>query len=84
MEGLLVTAVVLLRMAAVPAQTLEATEPADPPRPAALAPVTMFEHPDTTRFWLSGQVNIIVQYHPPFHAAYSGPNSLQSNSARLR
>ena len=80
MEGLLVTAVVLLRMAAVPAQTLEATEPADPPRPAALAPVTMFEHPDTTRFWLSGQVNIIVQYHPSFHAAYSGPNSLQSNS----
>jgi high affinity Mn2+ porin len=79
-EGLFVAVIVLLRVAAVLAQTPEVTEPADAPRPATPVPVTMFEHPDTTRFWLSGQVNIIVQYHPPFHAAYSGPNSLQSNA----
>jgi len=29
-----------------------------------------------TRFWLAGQANFIFQTHPPFHAPYSGPNSL--------
>jgi hypothetical protein len=28
-------------------------------------------------WWLSGQVNVIYQWHPAFHAAYSGPNSLR-------
>jgi hypothetical protein len=32
------------------------------------------------RFWLSGQVNFITQYHPTFPAKYSGPNSLQPDS----
>jgi high affinity Mn2+ porin len=30
------------------------------------------------RFWLSGQANFIEQFHTPFHARYSGPNSLQA------
>jgi high affinity Mn2+ porin len=41
---------------------------------------TFFEHPDTTRYWLSGQDNIIWQLHPAFPAAYSGPNSLQNKT----
>jgi high affinity Mn2+ porin len=28
------------------------------------------------RLWLSGQVNVVNQSHPPFRSAYSGPNSL--------
>jgi high affinity Mn2+ porin len=28
-------------------------------------------------WWLSGQVNVIYQWHPAFRAAYSGPNSLR-------
>jgi high affinity Mn2+ porin len=28
-------------------------------------------------WWLSGQVNVIYQWHPGFRAAYSGPNSLR-------
>jgi hypothetical protein len=28
-------------------------------------------------WWLSGQVNVIYEWHPAFHAAYSGPNSLR-------
>ena len=32
-----------------------------------------------TRYWLSGQANFIFQTHPPFHAPYSGPNSLSPN-----
>jgi len=40
---------------------------------------TMVPHLSNTRFWLSGQTNFIFQTHPPFHAPYSGPNSLDPN-----
>ena len=39
----------------------------------------MFPHLVDTRYWLSGQANFIFQTHPPFHAPYSGPNSLDPN-----
>jgi len=39
-------------------------------------PPTMFPHPETP-WWVSGQVNVIFQGHPPFHAPYTGPNSLK-------
>jgi len=39
----------------------------------------MFPRFRNTRFWLSGQANFIFQTHPPFHAAYSGKNSLDPN-----
>src|SRR5579884_781286 len=42
-------------------------------------PESMVPHLSDTRFWLSGQMNFIAQWHPPFHAAYSGPNSLSPN-----
>ncbi|HEX3472191.1 MAG TPA: porin, partial [Silvibacterium sp.] len=37
--------------------------------------VTVFPHPDNTRYYLGGQANIIFQAHPPFHSPYQGPNS---------
>ena len=40
---------------------------------------TMVPHLRNTRFWLSGQMNFIFQTHPPFHALYSGKNSLDPN-----
>ncbi|MCU1334236.1 MAG: Carbohydrate-selective porin OprB, partial [Candidatus Angelobacter sp.] len=40
------------------------------------APTTVFPHSKTARWWVSGQVNIVFQAHPDFHALYSGPNSL--------
>jgi high affinity Mn2+ porin len=43
-------------------------------------PVTLFPHSDSRRFWISGQANIIFQWHPAFNAAYSGPNSLHANA----
>jgi len=53
-----------------------ANEP-DPPSPPPVEGVeSMFPHLKDTRFWLSGQMNFIFQTHPPFHAPYSGPNSL--------
>ena len=49
------------------------TEAPDNPVPA------MFPHVESDRVWLSGQANFIFQTHPPFHAAYSGKNSLDPN-----
>jgi high affinity Mn2+ porin len=57
--------------AQAPANSLE--KPDDPePDPA----VIMFPHPETDRFWISGQANFIAQWHPAFHSPYQGPNSL--------
>jgi len=42
-------------------------------------PPAMFPHLADTRYWLSGQANFIFQTHPPFHAPYSGLNSLDPN-----
>jgi high affinity Mn2+ porin len=58
-----------------PDVAVAAGDEADPP-PGGEGVETMFPHFKDTRFWLSGQMNFIFQTHPPFHAAYSGPNSL--------
>jgi len=39
-------------------------------------PVTLFPHSETARYWVSGQLNVIMQWHPAFYARYSGANSL--------
>ncbi|HKW66200.1 MAG TPA: carbohydrate porin [Terriglobales bacterium] len=39
----------------------------------------MVPHLNDTRYWLSGQMNFIFQTHPPFHAPYSGRNSMDPN-----
>src|SRR5271169_4246512 len=59
------------------AQQVTAADEVDPP--ADTGTETMLPHFKDTRFWLSGQMNFIFQTHPPFHAAYSGTNSLQPN-----
>jgi high affinity Mn2+ porin len=83
-------AVVLLPGVLVLAQAPETPEPAPAPGGAAEAALpsppadpapdegteTMLPHFKSTRFWLSGQMNFIFQTHPPFHADYSGKNSL--------
>ncbi len=43
-------------------------------------PRTLFPHSEASRFWISGQANIILQWHPSFHAAYNGTNSLRSHA----
>ncbi|HUO33778.1 MAG TPA: carbohydrate porin [Candidatus Acidoferrum sp.] len=37
---------------------------------------TLFPHSQTSRYWISGQANIVLQWHGAFPAAYSGPHSL--------
>jgi hypothetical protein len=51
---------------------VHAQQPAEP-----TPSTTVFDRPDTDRFWLSGQANIIFQGHPGFPALYSGPQSLR-------
>ena len=41
---------------------------------------TFFNHSQTSPFWISGQANFIAQWHPRFHAKYSGPNSFENAS----
>jgi high affinity Mn2+ porin len=57
------------------AQTVSSPEPTPEEDPVE----TMVPHLSNTRFWLSGQMNFIFQAHPPFHALYSGKNSLDPN-----
>jgi hypothetical protein len=56
------------------AQSSESDEPNSESNP----PVTLFPHSDTSRFWVSGQMNFIFQAHPGFPAKYSGTNSFQN------
>jgi high affinity Mn2+ porin len=39
-------------------------------------PLTVFPHSESSRYWISGQANVVFQWHPPFPAKYSGPNSM--------
>jgi len=38
--------------------------------------LTVFPHSETARYWISGQGNVIFQWHPRFPAKYTGTNSL--------
>ncbi len=60
--------------------TTSATDSSAPsPSTSDDPPQAMLNRLRDTRFWLSGQMNFIFQTHPPFHAAYSGKNSLDPN-----
>jgi hypothetical protein len=37
--------------------------------------VSMAPHPEDSRYWISGQANIIIQGDLPFHSPYQGTNS---------
>jgi high affinity Mn2+ porin len=55
-----------------PAQTDAPAANTEAPQPQ----LTIFPHPDSARYLLAGQANIIFQSHPGFHSPYSGTNSL--------
>ncbi len=46
------------------------------PTPVSETLPVMFPHQEWDRLWLSGQVNIISQWHPAFLSPYQGPHSL--------
>ena len=54
-----------------------AQDPPDQTSPDSnTAATTLFPHSDKTRWWISGQGNLVFQWHPAFQAKYSGQNSL--------
>jgi hypothetical protein len=40
--------------------------------------LTLFPHSQTSRYWISGQANIVLEWHDGFPAAYSGTNSFRA------
>jgi hypothetical protein len=53
-----------------------AQAPAAPETTAPATAATLFPHSDSRRWWISGQGNVVFQWHAAFPAQYSGPNSL--------
>jgi high affinity Mn2+ porin len=51
-----------------------------PDEPAVSDAVTLFPHSESSRYWISGQANVILQWHPSFRSKYSGPNSLRAHA----
>jgi high affinity Mn2+ porin len=69
---------VLLRAQQAPTAQIPPDAPETPADPDPV--LVMFPHPETDRFWISGQANFISQWHPAFHSPYRGPNSLSSQA----
>jgi high affinity Mn2+ porin len=62
-----------------PAEPAQATTLPEAPTAATdSASPTMFPHPDSSRFLITGQANIIFQAHGPMHSLYEGTNSFLS------
>ena len=59
-----------------PPNSQQSEDKADVTRPET--DPTVFPHSQTWPFFIGGQINFIFQAHPPFHAKYSGPQSLKN------
>lgn len=61
------------------AQSSQKTEahPASPAGDESEDAPTLFPHSESSRYWISGQANIVFQWHSSFPAKYSGTHSLQ-------
>jgi len=68
----------LILLAGVGSVVAQQSEPTAPPPQDPL--LTMFPHPEGSRYWVSGQANIIFQGRLPFHSPYEGPNSFRSSA----
>jgi high affinity Mn2+ porin len=74
--------------AQTPPQAAQTEQPAA--QPGATAPsdsnagdsstddsLTLFPHSESSRYWISGQANVVLQWHGSFPAQYTGTNSLR-------
>src|SRR5260370_29121037 len=74
-------AVVLKSLILLAAPILRAQEAPESSAPPDQAPEpdpspVMFPHPETDRWWISGQANVISQWHPAFHSPSGVRNRL--------
>lgn len=56
------------------------TPEAVPLPPPAGPRLTVFRHPDSKRWYIAGQANLIGQAHPNFHSPYEGTNSFRAGA----
>jgi high affinity Mn2+ porin len=68
----------LAALCLLPSLSCRAQDSSDSSGTDESGPETVFPHSKTARWWVSGQINIVFQAHPDFHALYSGPNSLSA------
>src|SRR5439155_26059075 len=47
-----------------------------PEQSAEADPPTLFPHPETDRWWISGRANFISQWHPALRSPYQWPRIL--------
>lgn len=67
------------RVAARTSVSDQAQAPESAPTPAPKGGrLTVFPHPDNTRWYIAGQANFIGQAHPNFHSPYEGVNSFRA------
>jgi hypothetical protein len=77
LAGLRLAAPLCLRAQDAPVDKApEQSAPAPPDDSSSDVSTTLFPHFESDRIWLSGQANIITQWHPAFRSPYQGPNSL--------
>jgi hypothetical protein len=75
--GLALAPVPLALPAALAQDQPDAPANAPPPDAPGTASPTVFPHTESGRYWISGQTNTILQWHPSFRAKYTGENSLR-------
>jgi high affinity Mn2+ porin len=73
-RGTAIQALVWLSLAAPVFAQAPGDSPADDPA------VTLVPHSSSSRYWISGQDNIVFQWHPSLDARYSGPNSFRTSA----
>lgn len=74
------TATVILAIALLSASVAAQSDNPSPDPGEADPRATFFEHSNTSKWWFSGQVNIVFQAHGDFYANYSGTNSLHNKA----
>lgn len=73
-------AILFLWRSVAAGQSSAAADGADQDLPAGNEVTTVLPHSSSSRFWFSGQANVIFQAHPSFPVKYSGANSLHPDS----
>lgn len=76
---LLGTSAALAQNPQPPAPDAEQTQQSNAPAADESQPddaLTLFPHSESSRYWISGQSNTVLQWHSDFPAAYTGTNSL--------
>jgi high affinity Mn2+ porin len=72
-----VRAVAILLLLSAAARAKNPEQPETAPQSGEL---TFIDHETPRPYWIGAEINSILQYHPSFPAAYSGPNSFHPDS----